>query len=40
MMLVWMTYNAEERSPLDPYPFILLNLVLSYLAARLTWWWD
>jgi uncharacterized membrane protein len=33
MMLVWMTYNAEEPGPFDPYPFILLNLVLSCLAA-------
>jgi uncharacterized membrane protein/uncharacterized membrane protein YeaQ/YmgE (transglycosylase-associated protein family) len=33
MMLVWMTYNVEEARPFDPYPFILLNLVLSCLAA-------
>ena len=32
-MAVWMTINALERKPFDPYPFILLNLVLSCLAA-------
>jgi uncharacterized membrane protein len=32
-MAVWMTVNAIERKPFDPYPFILLNLVLSCLAA-------
>jgi uncharacterized membrane protein/uncharacterized membrane protein YeaQ/YmgE (transglycosylase-associated protein family) len=31
MMLVWI--NVEEARPFDPYPFILLNLVLSCLAA-------
>lgn len=33
MMAVWMTVNALERKPFDPFPFILLNLVLSCLAA-------
>jgi uncharacterized membrane protein len=33
MMAVWMTVNALEGKPFDPYPFILLNLVLSCLAA-------
>ena len=33
MMAVWMTVNALEHKPFDPYPFILLNLVLSCLAA-------
>jgi uncharacterized membrane protein len=28
-----MTVNALEGKPFDPYPFILLNLVLSCLAA-------
>jgi len=32
-MLGWMIYNTERRQPFDPYPFILLNLVLSCLAA-------
>lgn len=29
----WMIYNAEAAGRFDPYPFILLNLVLSCLAA-------
>jgi uncharacterized membrane protein/uncharacterized membrane protein YeaQ/YmgE (transglycosylase-associated protein family) len=29
----WMIFNTEVRRPYDPYPFILLNLVLSLLAA-------
>jgi len=33
LMAVWMTMNVLERKPFDPYPFILLNLVLSCLAA-------
>lgn len=32
-MSVWITVNAIERKPFDPYPFILLNLMLSCLAA-------
>lgn len=32
-MLGWMFINTESREPADPYPFILLNLVLSCLAA-------
>jgi len=32
-MLVWMIVNTEIRRPFDPFPFILLNLVLSCLAA-------
>jgi uncharacterized membrane protein/uncharacterized membrane protein YeaQ/YmgE (transglycosylase-associated protein family) len=32
-MLGWMFINTESKSPSDPYPFILLNLVLSMLAA-------
>jgi uncharacterized membrane protein len=30
---VWMFFNAESADRFDPYPFILLNLVLSCLAA-------
>ncbi len=30
---VWMLVNAALRKPFDPYPYILLNLVLSCLAA-------
>jgi uncharacterized membrane protein len=33
MMAVWMTVNSQEGKPFDPFPFILLNLVLSCLAA-------
>ena len=32
-MLGWMFLNTESARPMDPYPFILLNLVLSCLAA-------
>lgn len=32
-MMVWMMFNAEAARRFDPYPFILLNLVLSCLAA-------
>ena len=32
-MGAWMLRNAESVAPFDPYPFILLNLVLSCLAA-------
>lgn len=32
-MLSWMTMNQEMGRAFDPYPFILLNLVLSCLAA-------
>lgn len=33
MMLVWMIWNTETTRRFDPFPFILLNLVLSCLAA-------
>jgi uncharacterized membrane protein len=36
VLLVWMAFNliaAAGRGQFDPYPFILLNLVLSCLAA-------
>jgi uncharacterized membrane protein len=35
VLVVWMTYNvwAVSKDVFDPYPFILLNLVLSCLAA-------
>jgi uncharacterized membrane protein/uncharacterized membrane protein YeaQ/YmgE (transglycosylase-associated protein family) len=32
-MLGWMFLNVTTDRPVDPYPFILLNLVLSCLAA-------
>ena len=35
IIIVWITFNsiALMKGPFDPYPFILLNLVLSCLAA-------
>jgi len=35
VLLVWMAFNvwASTRAVFDPYPFILLNLVLSCVAA-------
>jgi uncharacterized membrane protein len=37
VLIVWMVFNiwvaAQARDAFDPYPFILLNLVLSCLAA-------
>ena len=33
MMVVWMTINTREAKPFVPFPFILLNLMLSCLAA-------
>jgi len=32
-MGVWIAWNGEDGRPFDPFPFILLNLVLSCLAA-------
>jgi uncharacterized membrane protein len=32
-MVLWMLWNVAGRAAFDPYPFILLNLVLSCLAA-------
>jgi len=33
MMVSWMALNQEMETPFDAYPYILLNLVLSCLAA-------
>ncbi len=33
MMATWMLFNVNDTTPFDPYPFILLNLVLSCMAA-------
>jgi uncharacterized membrane protein/uncharacterized membrane protein YeaQ/YmgE (transglycosylase-associated protein family) len=33
VLIAWMFYNSGQAKPFDPYPFILLNLVLSCLAA-------
>lgn len=32
-LIVWMAINEDMGKPFDPYPFILLNLILSCLAA-------
>jgi uncharacterized membrane protein len=32
-MLGWIFLNSAQGRPFDPYPFILLNLLLSCLAA-------
>ena len=32
-MSLWIILNLEVSKPFDPYPFILLNLILSCLAA-------
>jgi len=32
-LLAWIGYNVERPGSFDPFPFILLNLVLSCLAA-------
>ena len=33
MMLIWMILNSLNPKPFDPFPFILLNLMLSCVAA-------
>jgi uncharacterized membrane protein len=33
VLIAWMMVNAVLQHPFDPFPFILLNLVLSSLAA-------
>ena len=33
ILIAWMLYNGQAREAFDPYPFILLNLVLSCIAA-------
>lgn len=33
MMTVWMFFNSRTARPFDPFPFILLNLVLSCVAS-------
>jgi uncharacterized membrane protein/uncharacterized membrane protein YeaQ/YmgE (transglycosylase-associated protein family) len=33
VLVAWMALNQELDRPFDPYPYILLNLVLSCLAA-------
>jgi uncharacterized membrane protein len=33
LLIGWIGWNAAANQPLDPYPFILLNLILSFQAA-------
>ncbi|MFZ5892874.1 MAG: DUF1003 domain-containing protein [Myxococcota bacterium] len=33
LMAVWMIFNVVSKTAFDPFPFILLNLMLSTLAA-------
>jgi len=33
VLIAWMIFNVDTQRPFDPYPFILLNLVLSCVAA-------
>jgi len=33
VIAVWVVVNARSQAPVDPFPFILLNLLLSCLAA-------
>lgn len=33
LLIVWMVYNYFAKDSIDPYPFILLNLILSCIAA-------
>lgn len=32
-LVIWMAFNSESSTAYDPYPFILLNLMLSCIAA-------
>lgn len=33
LLIAWLLFNALSSSRVDPYPFILLNLLLSFQAA-------
>lgn len=33
MLIIWIVMNEIIKAPFDPYPFILLNLALSCIAA-------
>lgn len=33
LLVIWIAFNALSASRIDPYPFILLNLLLSFQAA-------
>jgi uncharacterized membrane protein len=33
LLVAWMLFNVDTQRPFDPFPFILLNLLLSCVAA-------
>jgi len=33
LLIAWLIWNSASGRPFDPYPFILLNLMLSFQAA-------
>jgi uncharacterized membrane protein len=33
VLTIWIVINLQVRTPFDPFPFILLNLILSCIAA-------
>ena len=33
LLIAWLIWNATSGRPFDPFPFILLNLMLSFQAA-------
>ena len=33
LIVLWISWNTQTSGPWDPYPFILLNLMLSFQAA-------
>jgi uncharacterized membrane protein len=33
LLVAWMLFNVDTQQPFDPFPFILLNLLLSCVAA-------
>ncbi|MDX2276121.1 MAG: DUF1003 domain-containing protein [Hyphomonadaceae bacterium] len=33
LLIAWIIFNAAGGAPFDPFPFILLNLLLSFQAA-------
>ena len=33
LLIAWIVWNAASGRPFDPFPFILLNLMLSFQAA-------
>ena len=36
ILLIWVVLNYEKITTFDPYPFVFLNLVLSFQAAYAT----